>query len=156
MSTYNFVENMNNVFGISTKHIKGLSDQSVQKFIKEYDHAVDTSGDINSFYGQKHTAETKMQMSKAAKARPCNRKGVTLSNETKKLISKNNAAKKAIKTPYGIFDSKVEAAKVLGTTTETIRTIINENLDVPVSRKSRMFSKEEVGKTPRELGWGYV
>lgn len=92
----------------------------------------------------------------AAKNRPGNRKGSVQSEKTKKLISDNNASSKPIKTPLGIYKSKVEAAVAMNTTTEAIRTILNEKIDIPIARKSRLFSKTDIGKTPRELGWAYV
>jgi len=121
-----------------------------------YEHQTCMSGELNTFYGQKHTEESKTQMSISAKARPCNRKGVTLSKKTKQLISLNNAAAKKIKTPYGEYRSKVEAAKALDTITEAIRSILNERLDSPVKQAGKLFTVNDIGKTPRELGWDYV
>jgi len=145
----NLNENLSQLFGINP--IEGFVLDEI-----DCEPLESLCGENNSFYGCKHTEESKQLMSEAAKARPSNRKGVRLSEEAKALISLNSAHAKKIQTPYGLFESKVEAAEVLNTTTETLRTILNEKLDKKVTRASIVFRKEDVGKTPRELGWCYV
>lgn len=157
-STYTFIESMDSVLNIETKKYSDLSDQNLRKVSGEETAGRfgNNFGQLNAFFGLKHSKESKQKMSSAAKNRPCNRKGAKLEESTKSLISKNSAIKKRIKTPFGDFESKNEAAKALNTTSEAIRAIINERIDVPVNRKSKFFSSSQVGKTPRELGWGYV
>lgn len=146
---------LSELFGVSPSYHPDLSDQALKALLEDHEPC-DGSGEMNAFYGLKHTQESKELMSQRAKARPSNRKGATLSPETRKLVSLNNASAKSIQTPFGTFRSKVEAAEKLNTTTESLRVILNKKIDLPVTRKSVLFSKECVGKTPRELGWAYV
>lgn len=125
---------------------------SCEEYITESVNA----GEANAFYGLKHTKSSRKQMSIAAKSRPCNRKGVKLSAETRKKISENNTASRAFSTHVGIFKSKEEASKVLNVHWETLRNTLHNKLDIPISRCGRLWNKEHVGKTPRQLGWGYV
>lgn len=78
--------------------------------------------------------------------------------ESKAKISENNKQKKSIHTPYGIFESKVEFSKYIGISENTLRTIYNHNLDKPIDSRGKhlLFGKENIGKTPRELGYYYV
>lgn len=78
--------------------------------------------------------------------------------ESKAKISKNNARSKAINTPFGVFESKAALAKYKGVTEESVRTIFNEKLDTPIDArgKHKLLGRENVGKTPRELGYCYV
>lgn len=80
------------------------------------------------------------------------------SNESKAKISKNNVSKKAIHTPYGIFESKIAFSKFIGVSETTLRTIYNKTLDKPIDSRGKhtLFGKESIGKTPRELGYYYV
>jgi len=134
-----------------------LGIQPVSKLKCEgYIHQTEMSGESNPFYGLAHTKNAKEKMSIAAKNRPSNRKGVVLTEQTKELISLNNASAKAIKTPYGTYKSKAEAARALNTTTEAIRSVLNERLDSPIKFSGKLFSKNDIGKTPRQLGWDYV
>lgn len=105
--------------------------------------------------GRKHREESLKKMSVSASKRGYRGKGYQ-TEESRKLISRNNAQSKAIETPFGRFESKEVAANVIGTTTQSLRTILNKNIDVCVKRKSKLFKKEHVGKTPREVGWYYV
>jgi hypothetical protein len=77
---------------------------------------------------------------------------------TKAKISKNSASKKAIHTPHGIFESKTAYAKYIGISENTLRTIYNKTLDKPIDSRGKhtLFGKENIGKTPRELGYYYV
>jgi hypothetical protein len=73
-------------------------------------------------------------------------------------ISLNNKQKKAIHTPHGIFESKTAYAKYIGISENTLRTIYNKTLDKPIDSRGKhtLFGKENIGKTPRELGYYYV
>jgi len=153
---YVFVENISNILGIAPHYASDLSDSFLIQQIEESKKDSFVSPEMNEFFGMTHTKESRKLMSESAKKRPCNRKGAVLSENTKALISKNNAAKKTIKTPCGIFESKVSAAKAMNTTPESIREILNERLDLPVKRKGKLFTEDHIGKTPRELGWAYV
>lgn len=86
------------------------------------------------------------------------RLGKMHSEATKAKISKNNATKKAIHTPYGIFESKTAFSKYIGVSENTLRTVYNKTLDKPIDSrgKLKLFGKENIGKTPRELGCYYV
>lgn len=106
----------------------------------------------------------KMMLSEAGKKGGAKNDGsmprhtVPHTTEAKAKISKNNAQKKAIRTPHGVFESKVAFSKYIGVTEETIRTVFNETLDKPIGSrgKMRLFKPEDIGKTPRELGYDYV
>lgn len=78
--------------------------------------------------------------------------------ESRAKISKNSAQAKAINTPFGVFESKVALAKYKGVTEECVRTIFNEKLDTPIDPrgKHKLLGRENIGKTPRELGYHYV
>ena len=78
--------------------------------------------------------------------------------EARYKISQNNKQKKSIHTPYGIFESKTEFSKYIGISETTLRTIYNRNLDKPIDSRGKhlLFGKENIGKTPRELGYYYV
>lgn len=80
------------------------------------------------------------------------------STESKLKISQNSAQKKAIHTPYGIFPSKVEFSKYIGVSENTIRIVFNRDLDKPIDSRGKhtLLGKENIGKTPRELGYYYV
>lgn len=156
MKTYKTEELLSNLFNICPSYTAPLSDQALNEWRLSQEKIPSLCGKGNPFFGQRHTRESKEMMSAAAKNRPSNRKGVALSKTTKSLISKNSARKKGVKTHRGTFASKAEAAKILNTTTNSLRVILNEKMDVPVTRASPIFDKEHVGKTPRELGWSYV
>ena len=155
-TNFMFLESMSKTFGLAPIYSEDLSDSFLEEQVEECRKNSQVTPEMNAFFGIKHSEKSKKIMSESAKSRPCNRKGAVLSEETKSLISKNNAAKKTINTPYGTFQSKVEAADALNTTTEAIRCILNEKIDTPIKRKSKFFTREQIGKTPRELGWDYV
>lgn len=100
------------------------------------------------------TPEIRKAMSVAAKNRISNRKNVVLSEETKRLISKNNKSSKSIKTPYGDFSSRAEFSKYIGVSQQSIKEFF-KRLDKPLSTRGvkRLYKMEDAGKTPRELGY---
>lgn len=116
-------------------------------------------GEENHFFGKKHTEESKEKMRKRKIGWQSNRKGVSLSEETKKLISKNNPNSKRIKTPFGVFDSFAHFSKEIGCITDRGVYNIFKVLDTPLSKKRcqrcPLFTEEDLNKTPRELGYNY-
>ena len=155
MNTYKFEESLSKTLGVSPSHHPSISDQTLNEWSSSQDKIANLCGEANAFYGQKHSAESKAKMSAAAKKRPP-RVGFRHTEESKRKVSLNNASKKAMRTHMGIFISKVEAAKAMNTTTNSLRVIMNQKIDDPVSRVSVIFGREHIGKTPRELGWAYV
>lgn len=104
-----------------------------------------------------HAEAVRQSLKKAAMGNSW-RKGKFHSENTKKKISKNSGQSKKIHTPFGTFDSKVIAAKHLGVSENTLRITFNKNLDKPIDSRGThsLFGKENIGKTPRQLGYRYA
>jgi hypothetical protein len=117
-------------------------------------------GDDNPFYGKKHSEETRNKMSEKAKSRKSNRVGAKQTEETKRLIRLNNPNRKSIMTPYGLFVSADEFAnKIKIVSANSVRKTMSA-CDVPISkmkvRNNGLFKEEDIGKTPRSLGYYYI
>ena len=120
-----------------------------------------TLGD--TWRGKKHSDKSKKKMSESAKLRlgPGNRKGTKQSAETKKKISKSNPNRKSINTPYGFFVS-AEAFSVEHPdlcTSNGLRNILKKShnkISSARAHRSKLFTPNDIGKTPHELGWYYI
>lgn len=79
------------------------------------------------------------------------------STETKRKVSLNNPNRKPIATPFGAYESVEVFQKIHGI---VVRHIFKHGLDKPISEhqisRSKLFTTEHLGKTPRELGYYYA
>jgi group I intron endonuclease len=113
-------------------------------------------GKDNHFYGKTHSQEN---IEKTRKLHSGNkyRLGSILSEESKRKISENNANRKSINTPFGIFASSDEFAEKIGS---CIGHIMRNKLDCKITKRqverSKLFQEHHIGKTPRELGYSYA
>lgn len=127
---------------------------------KDLNASRDNTGENNHFYGKKHTEESRAKMSAAAKRSPHARGNHLVSAEARKKIQLNNPNRKEIHTPYGIFISAEHFCKLMPIITANgLRAILNRT-DKPLLRQSvannNLFVKDNIGQTPRELGWYFM
>ncbi len=116
-------------------------------------------GKDNGFYGKHHTGEFKERQSKNKKGNT-DRLGKKCSNKTKRLVSLNNPNRKTIVTPHGIYSSAENFANThLNISPEGLHNIL-KNSDIIITRmradRCNLFSRLDIGKTPRKLGWYYL
>lgn len=118
-------------------------------------------GEENHFFGKTHTEETRKLMSIAKKGKVGLRLGSHHSDEAKAKVSLNNPNRKAIHTPFGEFTSSEAFCKIHpGTVTaNSLRTVLAQ-ADTPITRsrqmRSKLFTPDDVGNTPRNLGWYFI
>ena len=117
------------------------------------------SGENNPFYNKKHSTETKKKMSLSKIGKTTWMKGKKHSVETKLKVKMNNPSRKTFITPDGIFLSGEDYAKITNKLTSNgIRNILKER-HKPLSKmridRCKLFSFEDLGKTPFELGYRY-
>jgi len=87
--TYDFVTNMGEALSLEPLHIEELSDQNLDNYFKNHATTISQKGCLNSFYGYKHTEESKKKISEKSKKR----KGWKHSEETKRKIRIGNVGK---------------------------------------------------------------
>lgn len=100
------------------------------------------------------------KISTKLKGRVSNRKGAILNDCTKELVSLNNPNRKPVRTPYGDFMSASDFAKETNLcTAEGLVNIIKSNTK-PIGKmradRSPLFTRDDLGKTPLELGYYYI
>ena len=117
-------------------------------------------GAENGFYRKKHTLETRKIMSEKAKNRPGSRTGSNQSEEAKKKIQLNNPNRRSIHTPDGVFPAAEMYAKHINIITSCGLRNLLKNCDKPITiglvAQNKLFTKDNIGKTPRELGYYYI
>jgi group I intron endonuclease len=117
-------------------------------------------GELNPFYGKKHTKESLEKMSKARKGIPSNRKDFLFSEEAKILIGFNNPNRKPVRTPFGDFESASQFANKTNLCTDRGLVAVLKSNTVPITRYralvNPLFKEEDIGKTPLELGYCYI
>ena len=117
-------------------------------------------GESNSFYGKKHTKESREKISLARKGIPSNRKDFSFSEEAKILIGLNNPNRKPVRTPFGDFESASQFANKTNLCTDRGLVAILKSNTVPITRYralvNPLFKEEDIGKTPQELGYCYI
>lgn len=110
--------------------------------------------------GRQHSLESKKKMSLSAIERGyCREPEWVHSEKTKRLVGLNNPKRKSIYTPYGKYTSAEEFAKITNKITANgIRGLLNDCDKIITKRRaerSPLLTLEDVGKTPRELGYFY-
>lgn len=118
------------------------------------------TGTDNPFYGMKHSDDTKNMMSlKASNRKIHGMTGKRHSVESREKLGLNNPSRRAINTPYGKFNSAEEFERVIGKITSNGLRYLLKNCDKIINNNSvarnKLFTKEDLGKTPRELGFFY-
>jgi hypothetical protein len=131
-----------------------MSDPKLRKKMSER-----MKGENNTFYGKKHSDETKKQMALSKIGKSTWIKGKNHSDETKIKVKLNNPFRKTFITPDGTFLSGEDYAKVTNNLTANgIRNILKER-HKPLSKmriqRCKLFSGEHLNKTPFELGYRY-
>lgn len=115
-------------------------------------------GESNGFYGKKHKPETLAIMQEKAKSRPP-RKGHKLNQAQKVNIRMKNKFRKPIHTPFGKFVSVGEFVETYKNITAAGLHKVLQESDKPIhlrrASRSSLFTEEDIGKTPRDLGWYY-
>jgi hypothetical protein len=111
-----------------------------------------------SLMGKKHSDETKSKMSLKAKGRTPWNKGIPRTNEERMKMSLANPNRKTIITPQGRFNSAEEYANIYGNITANgLRAMLRDNK--PINKisiaRNALYTLEDFGKTPRELGFYY-
>ena len=112
--------------------------------------------------GHRHTDETKKRIASAKLGIPNIAASVALSGRQQSDEHKRNRAisrASPVATPYGEFYSCGEASRRLNIPVNNIR-ILMKYSDEIISKKRAMMhpclNVDDVGKTPRQLGWYYV
>jgi group I intron endonuclease len=117
-------------------------------------------GELNPFYGKKHTKESLEKMSLALKGRESNRKGCHLEESSKILVALNNPNRKPVRTPYGDFESASQFANKTNLCTDRGLVAVLKSNTVPITKYralvNPLFKEEDIGKTPKELGYYYI
>lgn len=112
-----------------------------------------------TWLGRKHSEYSRQKMSVAKKGRVSSRKGSSHSLESKLKIKLNNPNRRSFVTPHGLFYSGEDFQnKTNLLTSNGIRNILKDR-HTPITRhralKCSLFSIQDVGKTPFELGYKY-
>jgi group I intron endonuclease len=116
-------------------------------------------GENNPFYGKKHSDETRKVMGLKKIGKSSWIKGKNHSEESKLKVKLNNPTRKTFVTPDGIFLSGEDYTKITNKLTSNgIRNILKER-HKPLSKmriqRCKIFSMENLNKTPFELGYRY-
>lgn len=144
----NFGRKMN----ISDEERQRRIDRIVTQSKKQY-------GENNPFYGKTHSDETKALIStmKMGNKNNLNRHP---DEDTKRLIQINNPNRKTIHTPYGVFISAEHFVKIHPIITANGLRNVMKRSDKPLNRQGAancpLFSKKDIGRTPREMGWYFI
>jgi hypothetical protein len=89
-----------------------------------------------------------------------NRNGKKQTDKCKALIRFNNPRRKSIMTPFGEYISSEDFAnKHKNVTSNGLRNILKEPDKVITKNRqslSNLFKPEDIGKTPREIGWYFL
>jgi len=116
-------------------------------------------GENNPFYGKTHSDETKALISKMKQGNKINL-GRHPDVHTRAKIQLNNPNRKAIHTPYGNFISAEYFVSVYSIITANGLRNVLKKADKPINRQGAaacpLFNKNNIGKTPRELGWYFL
>ena len=116
------------------------------------------NGRNNKLYGWIRKLHAK-KISEMNIGKVSNRKGSKQTTEAKIKVSMNNPRTKPINTPYGQYRSCFSFAKETGLVTDAGLLNIMNSSDKPITAirqcRSKIFKKEDIGKTPRDLGWSY-
>ena len=130
---------------------------------KEIKEKLGRSGESNPFFGKKHSEEATKKMSLAKLGKPSGRKGTyTLTSEAKKKVQLNNPNRRSIHTPQGEFLSAEEYARLnTGMVTSNGLRNVLKKCDkkitlLQVKQLTNIFTRDDIGKTPRELGYYYL
>lgn len=117
------------------------------------------TGENNPFYGKTHSDETKALISKMKQGNKINL-GRHPDAQTRAKIQLNNPNRKAIHTPYGNFISAEYFVSVHTIITANGLRNVLKRADKPINRQGAvncpLFNKDDIGKTPRELGWYFL
>jgi hypothetical protein len=124
----------------------------------EYNHARNQFSIVISEFNKKPCLEqTKKKISEKNKGKPNGKKVKNLSKDTIELIRKNRHNATKINTPEGIFDSLSSYLRVNNRFSGTGLRLLIENCDKPITPQrvvsSRYFTINDIGKTPRSLGF---
>lgn len=113
----------------------------------------------NPFYGKTHTEEVKALLATLKKGNK-NNLGRHPGVATRAKIQMNNPNRKAIRTPYGDFASAEYFVSVYSIITANGLRNVLKQADKPINRQCAaacpLFCKNDIGKTPREMGWHFL
>lgn len=137
-----------------------LSAEEIQRRTNQIvEQAKTQTGENNPFYGKTHTDDVKALISKL-KTGNKNNLGRYPDHTTRTKIQLNNPNRKSIHTPYGEFASAewfVGLHPIISA--NGLRSML-KNADKPINKRSvannPIWTDDNIGKTPRELGWYFI